>query len=122
MKSVIDRKLGGRGVRRSESLHHADHSRSVGDLYSASPSISLLRSELESNEMFLSRQQRGAEVVSEEEEERGGEEEVNDERAEMKKQQSMNKSRSMDFFKAKLLNIKNRAINNHSNYNINSHR
>ena len=118
MKSVVDRKLGGRGVRRSESFNQT---RSVGDL--SSPPITLLKTELESNEMFLSRRQQrsAAEVVSEEEEERGGEEEVNDERAEMKKQQSMNKSRSMDFFKAKLLNIKNKAINN-NNYNINNHR
>ena len=72
----------------------------------------------------LIRQQRGTELVSEEEEERGDEDEV-DERAEKKQQQqqSLNKSRSMDFFKAKLLNIKNKAINNNSssNYNINNH-
>ena len=70
----------------------------------------------------LFRQQRGAELVSEEEEERGDEDEV-DERAEKKQQQSLNKSRSKDFFKAKLLNIKNKAINNNSssNYNINNH-
>ena len=117
MKSAIDRKLGGRGVRRSESFH--DHSHSAGDLFS--PPISLLKSELENNEMFLSRQKDAAEVVSEEEDERGGEVEV--ERHE-KRQQSLNKSRSMDFFKAKLLNIKNKAINNNisNNYNINNHR
>ena len=124
MKSAIDRKLGGRGVRRSESFHHDTQSRSVGDL-SSPPSISLLRSELENNQMFLSRQQRGAEgVVSEEEDERrGGEEEVIVDESAEKKQQSMSKSRSMDFFKAKLLNIKNKAINNYSsNYNLNNHR
>ena len=72
----------------------------------------------------LIRQLRGTELVSEEEDERGDEDEV-EERAEKKQQQqSLNKSRSMDFFKAKLLNIKNKAINNNSssNYNINNHR
>ena len=120
MKSVVDHKLGGRGVRRSESFNQT---RSVGDL--SSPPITLLKTELESNEMFLSRRQQrsAAEVVSEEEEERGGEQVYEVERTEKKQQQqqSMSKSRSMDFFKAKLLNIKNKAINN-NNYNINNHR
>ena len=113
MKSLIDRKIGG-GIRRSESFHH---SRSVGDLSSPPP---LLKSELEKNEMFLSRQRNAAGGASADEEEE--EEDEDGGRQEKKRQQSMNKSKSMDFLKAKLLNIKNKATaaNNYNREGIHS--